>query len=198
MNNTEANFRFQPLSFSWVALHPQPKGIVQFIGGAFFGTFPTVFYRYFLRRLFESGYTIFALPFRFSSRHLPIAVSLLQEQENLRQAVIELAKREGFDYEIYQQKSNYFWVGHSLGCKYIALLEFLSDPQYQKIINSCVSENKSASQNLDKDHISIKDQPSLLLAPDISNTESAITRASFSFNSSRNSWQTFRTTRSKN
>jgi hypothetical protein len=47
----ETKIRFQPLSFSWVAIHPNPKGVVQFIGGAFFGTFPTVFYRYFLAGL---------------------------------------------------------------------------------------------------------------------------------------------------
>ena len=66
MNNS---FKFRPISFSWVAIHPNPKGIIQFIGGAFFGTFPTVFYRYFLEELFKQGYTIIALPFKFSFRH---------------------------------------------------------------------------------------------------------------------------------
>ena len=50
-----SHLHFQPISFSWVALHPQPKGVIQFMGGAFFGSFPTVFYRYFLGQLFESG-----------------------------------------------------------------------------------------------------------------------------------------------
>ncbi|TAE94818.1 MAG: DUF1350 domain-containing protein, partial [Oscillatoriales cyanobacterium] len=85
-------FKFQPISFSWVALHPQPKGVIQFIGGTFFGTFPTVFYRDFLKKLFADGYTIVALPFRFSFRHWPIAVSLLQEQEILRKELTEVAK----------------------------------------------------------------------------------------------------------
>ena len=31
--------KFQPIAHSWVALHPEPKGIIQFIGGAFFGRF---------------------------------------------------------------------------------------------------------------------------------------------------------------
>jgi hypothetical protein len=38
------SFKFQPVSFSWVAVHPQPKGVVQFIGGTFFGSLPTLFY----------------------------------------------------------------------------------------------------------------------------------------------------------
>jgi len=51
----QSSFRFQPLLFSWVALHPKPKGVIQFVGGAFFGSFPTLFYRYFLSQLFEAG-----------------------------------------------------------------------------------------------------------------------------------------------
>jgi hypothetical protein len=50
------NMKFQPVSHSWVALHPQPKGVIQFIAGAFFGTFaPMFFYRYLLQFLFEAG-----------------------------------------------------------------------------------------------------------------------------------------------
>ena len=119
-------FKFRPVSFSWVAIHPEPKGVIQFIGGAFFGTFPTVFYRYLLQELFEEGYTIIALPFRFSFRHWSIAIDLLKEQEVLRQELSEIASRLGYRQDVYQDKANYFWLGHSLGCKYIALLEFLS------------------------------------------------------------------------
>jgi hypothetical protein len=167
-------FKFTPVSFSWVAIHPEPKGIIQFIGGAFFGTFPTIFYRYFLQTLFEKGYTIIALPFRFSFRHWSIAIDLLKEQEVLRK---ELSKITGSD--VYQKKANYFWLGHSLGCKYIALLEFLSDKQWKKITESCVERQayqqiETLIANADLENASILDQPSLLVAPDISNTESAI------------------------
>ncbi len=48
-------FKFQPLYFSWVAVHPNFKGVVQFIGGALFGTFPTFFYRYYLRKISNEG-----------------------------------------------------------------------------------------------------------------------------------------------
>ncbi|MBW3587485.1 MAG: DUF1350 family protein, partial [Cyanobacteria bacterium 0813] len=173
------SFKFQPVSFSWVAVHPQPKGVVQFIGGTFFGSLPTLFYRYFLQQLFEEGYTVVALPFRFTFRHWPIAIGLLKEQEILRTELTEIAQRLGYESEIYQEPSSYFWVGHSLGCKYIALLEFLSDDRYPNIVNKfCDRPDYERIQrlieNLGIDRPSIKGQPSLLIAPDISNTESAI------------------------
>jgi hypothetical protein len=63
------NLNFQPVSFSWLALHPQPQGVIQFIGGAFFGSLPTLSYRDLLHRLYDAGYTVVAIPFRFSFRH---------------------------------------------------------------------------------------------------------------------------------
>lgn len=167
-------FRFRPISHSWIALHPDPKGVIQFMGGAFFGTFPTVFYRYFLRRLFEQGYTIIALPFRFSFRHWDIAVDLLKEQAVLRK---ELSKITGNAF--YQAQANYCWLGHSLGCKYIALLECLSGDHSRQAVESCTDKQVSRhiAAALDKAGLkeaSILSQPSLLLAPDISDTQSAI------------------------
>lgn len=176
----KVKFKFQPVSSSWVAIHPQPKGVVQFIGGAFFGTFPTLFYRYFLSQLFAEGYTIIALPFRFSFRHWPIAVSLLKEQEAISQELIAIAKKLGYNYNVYQDKSNYFWVAHSLGSKYVAMLEFLSDANWEKIISDCVDNSRIdqikniVESIIGREKISIKGQASLLIAPDISNTESAI------------------------
>jgi Protein of unknown function (DUF1350) len=166
-------FKFNPVAFSWVAIHPEPKGVIQFIGGAFFGTFPTVFYRYFLQTLFAEGYTIIAFPFRFSFCHWSIAIALLKEQEVLRK---ELSLATGNDF--YLEKANYFWLGHSLGCKYIALLEFLSG-QWQQIAESCIEpqayqEIETTIANAGLESASILNQPSLLIAPDISNTESAI------------------------
>jgi hypothetical protein len=176
----EPVFKFQPISFSWVAIHPQPKGVIQFMGGAFFGTFPTVFYRYFLKQLFDAGYTIVALPFRFSFRHWSIAASLFAEQNVLRTELIELAIRLGYNHHIYLENSNYLWVGHSLGCKYIALLEFLSGDRWKTIVQECTSKKESQGvENVIEEitcgkKISIKGQSSLLIAPDISDTESAI------------------------
>lgn len=180
----EASFQFKPIKFSWVALHPNPKGVVQFIGGAFFGTFPTLFYRYLLRKLFEEGYTIVAMPFRFSFRHWPIAIQLLKEQEEVREAIAEEARRLGYRSDIYKAdlsdvETPYYWVGHSLGCKYIALLEFLSGDRWREIVTECVDAKtvewiEQLTADIQPQSVSIKGQPSLLLAPDISDTESAI------------------------
>jgi Protein of unknown function (DUF1350) len=172
-------FRFMPISFSWVAIHPQPRGVIQFIGGAFFGTFPTIFYRYFLQTLFEAGYTIVALPFRFSFRHWDIAIDLFREQDILRGALEKIATSLDYEHCIYQEKSNYLWLGHSLGCKYIALLELLSGKQWKQTIQSCVKESndqqiKAIITAAGLEDISIFNQPSLLVAPDISDTQSAI------------------------
>jgi hypothetical protein len=172
-------FKFIPVSFSWIAIHPQPKGVIQFIGGAFFGTFPTIFYRYFLQTLFESGYTIVALPFRFSFRHWDIAIDLLNEQQSLRSALLKIADRLEYERYVYKENKNYYWVGHSLGCKYIALLEFLSGNQWQQIARNCAGKDSDlqiAQIAIDTgmESPSILDQPSLLIAPDISDTESAI------------------------
>jgi hypothetical protein len=172
-------FRFQPISSSWVAVHPQPKGVIQFIGGAFFGTFPTIFYRHLLKQLFHEGYTIVAFPFRFSFRHWSIAASLFVEQHILQdiliQSTTDLATKA-----VYQDDKNYVWIGHSLGCKYIQLLEFLSSDHWHLILQEYVgSQEAKRIQCVISDitmgqKISIMGQPSLLIAPDISNTESAI------------------------
>ncbi|MFM2303985.1 MAG: hypothetical protein RLZZ135_1395 [Cyanobacteriota bacterium] len=172
-------FRFSPISFSWIAIHPQPKGIIQFIGGAFFGTFPTIFYRYYLQTLFEAGYTIVALPFRFSFRHWDVAIDLLKEQKILRHELAKIANQLEYEGNIYQDNSNYFWLGHSLGCKYIALLEFLSGQEWPQIAQSCIGQEidrqiSNIIDTADLANVSILDQPSVLVAPDISDTESAI------------------------
>ncbi|HEY9654738.1 MAG TPA: DUF1350 family protein [Crinalium sp.] len=175
----QPSFRFQPLLFSWVALHPKPKGVIQFVGGAFFGSFPTLFYRYFLSQLFEAGYTIVALPFRFTFRHRSVALSLLDEQQRLQPEIITLAARLGYETDIYRHPENYTWIGHSLGCKYIALLELLSGDQWQANLQACTPFRQAQVQRQQiSDRLgnrsAIRNQRSLLLAPDISDTESAI------------------------
>ncbi|MDJ0568458.1 MAG: DUF1350 family protein [Pleurocapsa sp. MO_192.B19] len=179
--------KFKPIHFNWVAIHPQPIGIIHFIGGAFFGTFPTIFYRYIFRRLYQKGYTIAALPFRFTFRHWSVAIALVRDREQLRQEIIAEAKRLGYEYKIYEeepisQNPNHFWLAHSLGCKYIALLELLTELEHretQEFLGDCVGEEQAADleqslQGVDLEEISLKNQPSILLAPVISGIESAI------------------------
>ena len=216
----EPKFKFTPLSFSWVAIHPNPKGVIQFIGGAFFGSFPTIFYRYFLKGLYAAGYTIIVLPFRFTFDHWSVSLQLLREHYALRLALIERVIDLGYDPEVYLHDANYRWVGHSLGCKYIMLLELLSGfeiPQTEELVqfNSLwasikpklpksnqdeiaeverqIEKFKDKVENIYRDWLIIKqkieklvghdvdltglflrDESSLLIAPDISDTDSAI------------------------
>jgi hypothetical protein len=175
----DVQLQFRPLSFSWVALHPQPKGVIHFIGGAFFGSLPTLCYRFLLRALYAQGYTIIALPFRFSFRHWAIAGRLFKEQEQLRSLLIAEAQHLGYESEIYRDPERDIWLGHSLGCKYIALLEFLSDPQWQTILrqnlgSAAAEDIIETLSSITEQPISIQGQASILMAPDISDTESAI------------------------
>ncbi|MBM0741479.1 DUF1350 family protein [Phormidium sp. CLA17] len=126
---------FQPIAHSWVAKHPDPVGVVEFIGGALYGTLPSLTYSHFLTCLYDTGYTVIAVPFPMGLNHAAIAERLLTERDSVR---AELA---------YSSEIPHLWVGHSLGCKYIALLEAKG-----KIMN----------------------QPSLLMAPDISDTRDAL------------------------
>ncbi|MDJ0590514.1 MAG: DUF1350 family protein [Pleurocapsa sp. MO_226.B13] len=183
----ETKLEFKPIDFNWVAIHPRPIGIIHFIGGAFFGTFPTIFYRYIFKQLFRQGYTIVALPFRFTFRHWSVAIAMVRDREQLRQGIIAEAKRLGYEYKIYEEKPissnpNHFWLAHSLGCKYIALLELLTELEHretQEFLGDCVGEEQAADleqslQGVDLEEISLKNQPSILLAPVISGIESAI------------------------
>ena len=123
-----ARFTFVPCAHSWVALHPQPKGVIQFIGSGLWGTVPTIAYRHFLKSLFEAGYTIVAIPFRFACRHWSVALDLLDEHYAIRVAMIEAAIAKGYDPTVYLNAANYGWMGHGVGCRYVALLEILSSP----------------------------------------------------------------------
>lgn len=182
-----AEFKFRPIPFAWVAIHPKPIGVVQLIGGAFFGSFPTIFYRYIAKRLFESGYTVVARPFRFTFRHWSVAIGLVKEQKTLFNGILEEAKKLGYEYSIYEQDPSaragkYFWLGHSLGTKYIALLELLSDLEFKKIqgiLENCVGKDQEKQiedslRNADLKDISLINQPSVLMAPVISGTSSAV------------------------
>jgi len=207
-----SKLRFRPVSHSWVALHPQPKGVIQFIAGAFFGTFgPMFFYRYLLQCLFEQGYTIILLPFNFTFNHYKEAGFLIREQYEILPELVRLASFESYGYEAYLDDKNFSWIGHSLGCKYISLLEGFSalpeDSQdreqfIRKLLSKTSDEHRlqgvitdintlvdELTQKIDEvrkliytyvgrdiniTSIFIKGQESILLAPDISDTASAI------------------------
>lgn len=196
-NNIDILLRFRPISNSWVAVHPRPRGVVQFVGGAFFGTFgPTLWYRYLFKALFDRGYTIVVLPFRFTFRHWPVALKLLRELYRVRESVIrELA---GEYAEFYNDDANYSPIGHSLGCKYIMLLEVLSDrwqtvknrlrqecrvnaADYDTIIRELVAIYREVKRSKSLKtptgnfgNLVLGDRQTLWIAPDFSDTERAI------------------------
>ncbi|MFH7245518.1 MAG: DUF1350 family protein [Spirulina sp.] len=175
---TPPSASFQPVSFSWVALHPQPKGIIQFIGGALFGSFPTLSYRHLLQVLYQEGYTVVAIPFRFSFRHWSIALDLLEEQRRLQRYLPELARQAGYDDHPYRQNDRYLWLGHSLGCKYIALLELLcgveQDPTDTALEEVIGTQKAHWLRHRLGEVSTIWNQPAQLLAPDVSDTTSAV------------------------
>ncbi|MEH2173950.1 DUF1350 family protein [Nostoc sp.] len=204
--------RFKPVSHSWVALHPKPKGVIQFIAGAFFGTFgPMLFYRYLLQSLFEQGYTIILLPFNFTFNHYVEAGFLMREQYEILPELVKMASVAGYDYEAYLDDKNFSWIGHSLGCKYISLLEgFTALPpdaqDREQFIRNLLSNTSDESEiesviadinilfdeltrktdevkkliytyvhkNIKINSVFIKGQVSILLAPAIADTGSAI------------------------
>ncbi|MEH2228049.1 MAG: DUF1350 family protein [Nostoc sp.] len=204
--------RFKPVSHSWVALHPKPKGVIQFIAGAFFGTFgPMLFYRYLLQSLFEQGYTIILLPFNFTFNHYVEAGFLMREQYEILPELVKMASVAGYDYEAYLDDKNFSWIGHSLGCKYISLLEgFTALPpdaqDREQFLRKLLSKTSDESQiesviadinilfdeltrkrdevkkliytyvhkNIKINSVFIKGQVSILLAPAIADTGSAI------------------------
>lgn len=186
-------FQFLPLSFNWVALHPNPIGVIYYIGGAFFGTFPTIFYRYLLHRLFEQGYTIVAIPYRFTFRHWSVALGLAKEQSIIRKGLIDEAKHRQYAYQIYEkgqqsEEANHVWLGHSLGCKYIALLELLTSLEkagyhrkklISRLFGDCIPVKglknlETVLLGIDLKQVSIKSQSSLLMAPAIEGIEAAM------------------------
>ena len=203
----DSELTFSYLYSNWVLIHPQPKGVVYFIGGAGFGSFPTVFYRYILRRVFQEGYTIVALPFRFTLNHWSVAINLVKEAKPLREAIAAEAGRRNrlLGEELYKnldlysdpkkfREGGYFWLGHSLGCKYIALLEVLGDverleglcqqgdfDQISALLGQCITKEKQIqriqkllAQIKDSDYVSLENQSSILMAPVITGIEGAI------------------------
>lgn len=181
--------RFQPLHFGWVALPPRPKAVVVFIGGAFFGTYPTFFYRGFLRVLYDLGYAVVALPFRFSLRHWDIALSLSIYLAELKKEVNALLAPTGSNRGLQEQNTEarlpYLWVAHSLGCKYVALLELLSESEdmssmraikeaFAEVDRRQLKELEAKLELIEAEQLSLLNQPQLLVDPVIASLDAAI------------------------
>jgi len=186
------------------AFHPHSKGIIQFIGAFIFGSCPKNSYKYLLKNLYNDlynqGYSLVIYKFPCNPlqfNHWSVAINLLISVYQARVGIIkELHKNNSKELEFYANDENYYWLGHSLGCKYILLLELLSDndisrrdavlqsslrEKYLSNAFSSISRADSARTiaqreitNLLKKPCSlepfIRNQPSLLLAPEINNS----------------------------
>ena len=175
------DYRFIAVNQGFAAIHPQPQGVIQFVGGFFFGGwFTQWWHKNLLRPLFEDKYTIIINAFANSSDHWGEAIKLVAIQDSLLTEVTEIAKRKGYEYKIYQlsnpeKEGKYFWLGHSLGCKYIALLELLTDLEtepVEKALKDTFGEAEAkgiqealARNAIDLGRVSIKNQSSILMAP---------------------------------
>ncbi len=178
---------YEKISNSQVLLHPSPKGIIQFIGGFVFGACPAWSYKYLHQFLFDQGYSIILYPFPFNPfqfNHWEVSLELLKEQKLLKTQIVEFLKQRHQPIDVvglYAKQESYLWLGHSLGCKYIILLEILSNPpkRREEILKKSLDEvdakdilDKIKQANLEEsiNPNFIRNQPSVLLAPEISNT----------------------------
>ena len=178
--------KFTPLRFSWLALPPKPRAIVVVLGGAFFGTFPTLFYRRLLRDIHDAGFGVLALPFRFTFQHWDVALSLAIDKSAIEQDVIyELNQRLLAEGEPACTQIPTLWLAHSLGCKYVALLELLTDTEVNHNRAAVLAAFKEASpaqaaelsrklEAIDMDRISLSNQPQILIDPVIADLEGAV------------------------
>ncbi len=146
---------YERISESWVSQPPNPIGVVEFYGGEGFGLFPTTSYAYFLESLYAAGYAVIAVPVDFGSDHYRIAYRLLVERDQVNAYLPQL------------RGLPHFWVGHSVGCKFIGLLEALTEGETNTFKLPSGYEDLPPIRG-------ILDEPSLLMAPDISDTSAAI------------------------
>lgn len=129
------------LQGSRVYLQPHSRKFVHIIGGFGFGSCPAVFYRSLALRLSERKYSVILHPFPFNplrADHWSLAIALYRRLKILQlQELPALAGAEGA-----LERSNHAWIGHSLGCKLIELLELLSleEPARRQALRSILSE----------------------------------------------------------
>lgn len=114
-----------PLKHGVVWVHPNPEGIVHFVGGYFFGTGVSCWYKSLLDR-FKQRFTVHAYSYSFAElSHWRIASELLEQIEAVTVEGIRTAKQSGFSTAVYSDPNYHCLVGHSLGCECIALIRLL-------------------------------------------------------------------------
>ena len=104
---------WQQVENNFVLAPSQPKGVIHFLGGAFFAAAPHISYSRMLETLAEAGYVIVATPFVNSTfDHRQIAIDVYKSFKRTRSKLF-------LDY------FPLFGVGHSMGCKIHLLINSL-------------------------------------------------------------------------
>jgi hypothetical protein len=128
---------------SRVYLHPEPHKIIHFIGGFGFGSCPNLFYHQLAQKLANKGYSVVLHPFPFNpfaADHWSLALSLYK-----RLKILQLKELPKITSDTsFLQASNHVWLGHSLGCKLIELLEILTleEPARTQALRSILSASE--------------------------------------------------------
>jgi len=104
---------WQLVENNYVLAPTQPKGVIHFLGGAFFAAAPHVSYSRVLETLAQAGYVIVATPFTNSTfDHRQIATDVYKSFKRTRSKLF-------LDY------FPLFGMGHSMGCKIHLLINCL-------------------------------------------------------------------------
>lgn len=147
LNVAQASIRRHWACGSRLYLHPQPQRVIQFIGGFTFGSFPGLFYdRLAMQLCQQKGYSVVLHPFRFNpfnADHWSLALELYVRLRTLQlRDLPRLTNNDAF----YLERHHHIWLGHSLGCKLIELLETLSlEPQQRRqALSEILSEEEVA------------------------------------------------------
>ncbi|MFN3360114.1 MAG: DUF1350 family protein [Pseudanabaenaceae cyanobacterium] len=102
---------------NWVLVPRRAKGVVHFLGGAFFAAAPQVSYNRLLEKVAEAGYLVVTTPFLNSSfDHYQIA----------REVYTEFATAQA---ELGWEGLPVFGMGHSMGCKIHLIINCQFQPQ---------------------------------------------------------------------
>jgi hypothetical protein len=126
MSNINVQQNWIPLQHTFVKINPNAKGTVIFIGGYLYGTFPTSSYSGLLNGLYQKDFTVISYPYSpVQLSHWKLSNDLLEKIEHLQSDIIHEAKRKGYPTEVYYDDDKYCFVGHSLGCECISLIQFL-------------------------------------------------------------------------
>lgn len=105
--------QWQQVEDSFVLTPPHPKGVIHFLGGAFFAAAPQISYTRILETFAQAGYVIVATPFLNSTfDHRQIAAEVHKSLKRVRSKLF-------LDY------FPLYGMGHSMGCKIHLLINSL-------------------------------------------------------------------------